>query len=94
MTHLVFHHDHRLLPPASENLLPVQLYGLSGQGRGDISIIGNPAIERIKRLGVKIPAQVMDFLSIALAVTAADTFVQRESSEDGWTRQFSLRLPS
>ncbi|MCJ8587538.1 DNA-binding protein [Klebsiella pneumoniae] len=93
MTHLVFHHDHRLLPPASENLLPVQLYGLSGQGRGDISIIGNPAIERIKRLGVKIPAQVMDFLSIALAVTAADTFVQRESSEDGWTRQFSLRLP-
>jgi 7-cyano-7-deazaguanine synthase in queuosine biosynthesis len=93
MTHLVFHHDHRLLPPASENLLPVQLYGLSGQGRGDISIIGNPAIDRIKRLGVKIPAQVMDFLSIALAVTAADTFVQRESSEDGWTRQFSLRLP-
>lgn len=93
MTHLVFHHDHRLLPPAGENLLPVQLYGLSGQGRGDISIIGNPAIERIKRLGVKIPAQVMDFLSIALAVTAADTFVQRESSEDGWTRQFSLRLP-
>lgn len=93
MTRLVFHHDHRLLPPASENLLPVQLYGLSGQGRGDISIIGNPAINRIKRLGVKIPAQVMDFLSIALAVTAADTFVQRESSEDGWTRQFSLRLP-
>lgn len=93
MTQLVFHHDHRLLPPAGENLLPVQLYGLSGLGRGDISIIGNPAIDRIKRLGVKIPAQVMDFLSIALAVTAADTFVQRESSEDGWTRQFSLRLP-
>ena len=93
MTQLVFHHEHRLLPRASENLLPVQLYGLSGQGRGDISIIGNPAIDRIKRLGVKIPAQVMDFLSIALAVTAADTFVQRESSEDGWTRQLSLRLP-
>jgi hypothetical protein len=32
-------------------------------------------------------------LSIALAVTAADTFVQREDSEDGWTRQLSLRLP-
>ncbi|WP_192831289.1 MULTISPECIES: Qat anti-phage system QueC-like protein QatC [Enterobacteriaceae] len=93
MTQLVFHHEHRLLPRAGENLLPVQLYGLSGQGRGDISIIGNPAIDRIKRLGVKIPAQVMDFLSIALAVTAADTFVQRESSEDGWTRQLSLRLP-
>ncbi|EMU6161341.1 7-cyano-7-deazaguanine synthase [Yersinia enterocolitica] len=93
MTQLVFHHDHRQLPPADDNLLPVQLYGISGQGRGDISVIGNPAIDRIRRLGVQIPAQVMDFLSIGLAVTAADTFVQRESSEDGWTRQFSLRLP-
>lgn len=61
MTQLVFHHDHRHLPPASDNVLPVQLYGLSGQGRGDISVIGNPAIDRIKRLGVKIPAQVIDF---------------------------------
>ena len=93
MTQLVFHHDHRLLPPAGDNLLPVQLYGLSGKGRGDISIIGNPVIDPIRRLGVQISAQIMDFLSIALAVTAADTFVQRESSEDGWTRQFLLRLP-
>jgi 7-cyano-7-deazaguanine synthase in queuosine biosynthesis len=94
VTQLVFHHEHRHLPPASgDDLLPVQLYGLSGQGRGDVSVIGNPAIDRIRRLGVQIPVQVMDFLSIALAVTAADTFVQRESSEDGWTRQLSLRLP-
>lgn len=93
VTQLVFHHDHRQLPSADDNVLPVQLYGISGLGRGDISVIGNPAIDRIRRLGVQIPAQVMDFLSIALAVTAADTFVQRESSEDGWTRQFSLKLP-
>ncbi|QHM75757.1 7-cyano-7-deazaguanine synthase [Mixta theicola] len=93
MTQLVFHHNHRQLPSADDNVLPVQLYGISGQGRGDISVIGNPVIDRIRRLGVQIPAQVMDFLSIALAVTAADTFVQRESSEDGWTRQFSLQLP-
>ncbi len=93
MTQLVFHHNHRQLPSADDNVLPVQLYGISGQGRGDISVIGNPVIDRIRRLGVQIPTQVMDFLSIALAVTAADTFVQRESSEDGWTRQFSLQLP-
>lgn len=93
VTQLVFHHKHHHLPPASEKVLPVQLYGLSGQRRGDISVIGNPAIDRIRRLGVQLPAKVMDFLSVALAVTAADTFVQRESSEDGWTRQLSLRLP-
>lgn len=93
MTQLVFHHNHQLLPPAREGLLPVQLYGLSGQGRGDISVIGNPVIEKVKRLGVRIPSQVMDFLTIALAVTAADTFVRRSESEDGWTRQFAMQLP-
>jgi len=93
VTRLVFHHNHQLLPPAGDNLLPVQLYGLSGQGRGDISVIGNSIIDKVKRLGVHIPGQVMDFLSIALAVTAADTFVRRADSADGWTRQFSLQLP-
>lgn len=93
VTRLVFHHNHQLLPPATDDLLPVQLYGLSGQGRGDISVIGNPVIDKVKRLGVRIPGQVMDFLTIALAVTAADTFVRRTDAADGWTRQFSLQLP-
>lgn len=93
MKRLVFHHNHQILPPASADLLPVQLYGLSGQGRGDISVIGNPVVEKIKRLGVPISDQVMDFLTIALAVTAADTFVCRNAAEDGWTRQYSLQLP-
>ena len=93
MKRLVFHHNHQLLPSASDDLLPVQLYGLSGHGRGDISVIGNPVIDKIKRLGVRISSQVIDFMTIALAVTAADTFVRREDSEDGWTRQFSLQLP-
>ena len=93
MTQLIFHHDHKQLPAAADELLPVQLYGLSGQGRGDISVIGNPVIDKIMRLGVKLPSQVMDFLSIALAVTAADTFVQRSESADGWTRQLSIQLP-
>lgn len=93
MTHLVFHHNHRLLPSASGDLFPVQLYGLNGQTRGDISVIGNPVIDKIKRLGVKIPSQTMDFLTIALAVTAADTFVPREYAEDGWSRHLSIQLP-
>lgn len=93
MTQLVFHHNHQLLPKANDDLLPVQLYGLSGQGRGDISIIGNPVIDKVKRLGVEISSQVMDFLTIALSVTAADTFVRRANTENGWTRRFSLQLP-
>lgn len=93
MTRLVFHHNHQQLPPVKEGLLPVQMYGISGQSRGDISTIGNPVIDKVKRLGVHIPSQVMDFLTIALAVTAADTFVRRSNSEDGWSRQFTIQLP-
>ena len=93
MKKLIFHHDHKILPLACDELIPVQLYGLSDKSRNDISVIGNPAIEKIRRLGVKIPSQIMDFLTIALAVTAADTFVRRADADDGWTRQFSIQLP-
>lgn len=93
MTQLIFHYDHQQLPAASEGLLPVQMYGLRGQGCGDMSIIGNPVVDKIKRLRVRLPSQAIDFLSIALAVTAADTFVNRNESADGWARQFSIRLP-
>ncbi|WP_045861702.1 Qat anti-phage system QueC-like protein QatC [Teredinibacter purpureus] len=93
MITLVFNEDHTQLPAASENTIPVQLYGLPSAERADVSAIGSPALERIKRLGVEITTQSMDFLSIALAVTAADTFVRREDSEDGWTRAIRIALP-
>lgn len=93
MTELVFHHDCQQLPQANESLIPVQLYGIDGKSRGDISVIGNPITEKIQRLGVEVNSKAIDFLSIALAVTAADTFVLRSESPDGWTRQLSLKIP-
>ncbi|WP_420230174.1 hypothetical protein ACOBWA_02935 [Psychrobacter sp. ER1] len=80
-------------PQANESLIPVQLYGIDGKSRGDISVIGNPITEKIQRLGVEVNSKAIDFLSIALAVTAADTFVLRSESPDGWTRQLSLKIP-
>lgn len=93
MTQLIFHHNHKYLPPASGDLLPVHLYGLGDKDRDDISVIGNQVIDKVRRLGVGIPSQAMDFLTIALAVTAADTFIRRTGTEDGWTRRFSIQLP-
>ena len=93
MTRLVFHHDHKLLPKADGDLLPVQLYGLSGQWKKGVSVIGNPVVDKIKRLGIQVSDQAIDFLSIALAVTAADTFVRRSEADDGWTRQLIIQLP-
>ena len=86
------HHDHKLLPEATDELIPVQIYGLDGISRGDISTIGNPVVEKIKRLGVQVSSSTIDFLTIALAVTAADTFVKRKKAADGWAREIALDL--
>lgn len=93
MTQLVFHHDHMQLPLASETALPVLLFGLNRTGRRDLSVIGNPVVDKIRRMGVRVSPQSMDFLSIALAVTAADTFVRRVETADGWARKFVIKLP-
>ena len=93
MTALVFHHDIAHLPNASKDVLPVRLYGLKADGRNDVFSIGNPIVDKIRRLRVSIYPQVIDFLSIALAVTAADTFVLRSNTPDGWTRNFKIQLP-
>ncbi|NTU50411.1 MAG: DNA-binding protein, partial [Desulfobulbaceae bacterium] len=93
MIQLVFHHDQLKLPLASDTVLPVLLYGLSRAEHSDQSEIGHPVVDRIKRMGVRVSPQVMDFLSIALAVTAADTFVRRDETADGWARKFVIKLP-
>jgi hypothetical protein len=86
---LVFHYDLKKLPHKTIDLLPVQLYGINNH----VSYIGNTLLDTLKQKGVRIPEQAMDFLSIAMAVTAADTFILRNDSEDGWHRQINLELP-
>jgi 7-cyano-7-deazaguanine synthase in queuosine biosynthesis len=86
--------DHRLgdLPQWSNDVIPVQIYGLDARQQGNIASIGNSLIDRIKRLGVRISSTEFDFMTIALAVTAADTFVQRKTSADGWARDINLQV--
>jgi len=86
--------DHRLecLPKWSDDVIPVQIYGLHGRQQGNIAAIGNSLIDPIKRLGIRISSTEFDFMTIALAVTAADTFVQRKASADGWTRDIKLQV--
>lgn len=93
MNQLVFHHDPKGLPLISDDTLPVLLYGIGNQDSNNIASIGSPIVEKIKRLGVRVTPQSMDFLSIALAVTAADTFTLREESADGWCRRIHITLP-
>lgn len=53
---------------------------------------GNLRFQVISQLPAPPSRQAWDFLSIALAVFAADRFVLRADSEDGWTRVISLDI--
>ncbi|TCP97258.1 7-cyano-7-deazaguanine synthase in queuosine biosynthesis [Cricetibacter osteomyelitidis] len=92
MTQLVFHHDIEQLKNLPNNVVPVQLYG-TGDKNLQIANIGNKVLDSVRRLGAGLNDQVMDFLTIAMAVTAADTFVLRKDTANGWCRSFSITLP-
>ncbi len=92
MTRVVVHHDYGKLPSLEKNVIPVQIYGMDGWRKSNIATIGNSVIGIIKRLGVDLTPAAFDYLTLALAVTAADTFVQRKTAADGWSREIELKL--
>lgn len=58
----------------------------------DVSTIGTSLIEAIKHAGLTPRAASWDFLTLALAVNAADHIVERDLSADGWTRTIELGI--
>ena len=88
MTTVFCHSDLACLPARSADVFPVLLYGISD--RNAHASIGHPALETLRGLPKMSTVQSFDFLSIALAVTAADTFVDREDAPDRWCRDFKL----
>ncbi len=77
------------LPSASQGEVGVLLYSGNERGPGGLAIASN-YIDEIARLGAPVPQAALDFLTICLSVVAADTFVRRETADDGWAREFEL----
>lgn len=94
MNKLVFHVDEAQIPPTdTKGTTHVFLYGRRPVRPGTGSIGGSLKVA-VARLAVPVDIRAFDFLSIALAVVAADTFVSREAfSANGWTREFLLEIP-
>lgn len=92
MTEIICHHDATQLPLGRPGLIPVLMYGNRPPSFGTASI-GGPVFAAVRRLGVPVHARAFDLLTIAMAVTAADTFVDKAEADDGWARQFCLRIP-
>ncbi|AKS09106.1 Qat anti-phage system QueC-like protein QatC [Pseudomonas trivialis] len=92
MTDLIFHHEFDQLPPRSPNVIPVLMYGSRPLAKGTCSI-GGPVRTAVRRLGAPVSRVGFDLLTIAMAVTAADTFVDKAEADDGWARQLRLVIP-
>lgn len=61
-------------------------------GLPDVSTVGTSLIDEVKRAGLAPSAASWDFLTLALAVNAADHAVERSLSADGWTRTIELEV--
>jgi len=89
--HVSCQYDPARLPKASPTVIPVQMYARSSTKTG-VGVIGAPVFDEIRRLRVKPEQLAFDFLSIALAVTAADTFIDRNRAADAWAREIRLTV--
>ncbi|WP_228536321.1 Qat anti-phage system QueC-like protein QatC [Noviherbaspirillum malthae] len=61
-------------------------------GLADVSTVGTSLVHDIKSAGISPSAASWDFLTLALAVNAADHAVERNASSDGWTRTIDLEV--
>lgn len=92
MTDLFFHHDEAYLPYPTSNQIPVLMYGHRPPRDGS-ACVGGPVLRSVRRLGVPVHSAAFDLLTIAMAVTAADTFVSKYEADDGWSRELCLHIP-
>ena len=93
MVDFVFHHDPKKLPKFSSNCHPVQLYDIEPWSDINSSAIARRIRNSIRDLGCEISPLAFDFLTISMAVTAADTFSNRNKSDNSWSRELNLSIP-
>ncbi|MFA6309936.1 MAG: Qat anti-phage system QueC-like protein QatC [Sterolibacterium sp.] len=88
MTEVIVHPDLASLPAPHAECIPVHLYGASAQPQ--MAAIGGPVLDVVSRIATPVDPVAFDFLSLSLAVTAADTFSNRIEAADGWARDIRL----
>ncbi|WP_195819922.1 Qat anti-phage system QueC-like protein QatC [Roseobacter sp. MH60115] len=96
MTKCIVHFQTEEISPTvtiADNSRIVRLYGTCHH-IDKAGFIGKTLSDRVERLGAPTSTAAFDFLTISMAVTAADTFFRREDvSDNGWARDFELHVP-
>lgn len=93
MTDFYFNHDPAELPDFSETCHPVQLFHTHQHNAYKHSIASRALLQTIRDLGINIDADAIDLITLASAVTAADTFELRDKAENAWARRMQLYIP-
>jgi hypothetical protein len=88
MTEVTVTPDPDDLPSPGAGRVSVHLYG--ARARPGMAAIGGPVLDVISRIAVPVDPIAFDLLSLSLAITAADTFVNRREAADGWARDIHL----
>jgi len=88
MSEVIVDPDLAELPKSGGGRIPVQLYGANAQPH--MAAIGGPVLKVVSRIASPVDPVAFDFLSLSLAVTAADTFANRREAADGWSRDIRL----
>lgn len=89
MNTVYVHPELNQLPGATETLIPIHLYGSRPDQEGRAAL-GWSIYDELTRVRAPLHPIAFDFLSISLAVIAADTFVSRDDAADGWAREIDL----
>lgn len=93
MTNFYFNNDPAQLPEYSENCHPVQIFNTHPYNSLRHSRASGSLLNQVRKLGVKLDAGAVDLITIATAVTAAETFERRANAADAWSRIMHLNIP-
>lgn len=93
MINFHFNNDPSQLPEYSENCHPVQLFNTHPHESSKHSRASGSLLKRVRELGINVDASAIDLITIASAVTAAETFERRGDAADAWSRVMHLHIP-
>lgn len=93
MTNFYFNHDPANLPDFSEDCHPVQMFHTHQNDITKHSLVSKQLLQTVRDLGLNVDADAIDLITIATAVTAADTFEFRDNAENAWARKMHLHVP-
>lgn len=93
MINFYFNNDPSQLPEYTETCHPVQLFNTHPYDDSKHSRVSGSLLKRVRELGVHVDADAIDLMTIASAVTAAETFERRSDAADAWSRVMHLHIP-